>query len=176
MVFPDLPLEEYRICTFQLWKHKEMIHVALSLSYGTFFPSSTTHPLTSNHFCVKDALALLFIVYTANRYRGLTRGGGVPSLLNKILQDATMYFLVLSTGHLLFLFFGVFAPVRDHRVDLRSIAHKKLHVGFGETPPWDVSHRPKYRRRGESDETRSYPQPGSNVSLACRIKFTHVID
>ena len=93
-------------------------------------PTFTVYPPTSDPFSIKDILALLFIVYTAKRYRGLTRGGGVPSLLGKILQDATMYFLVLSTGHLLFLFFEIFSPVSDHHVDLRSAAHDKPHTGF----------------------------------------------
>ena len=44
MIIPDLPFDEYWICTFQLWKNKEAIYVVLSLAYGTFFPSFTTHP------------------------------------------------------------------------------------------------------------------------------------
>ena len=130
MVIPDLPFDEYRICTFQLWKNKEVVHVVLSLAYGTFFPLSAVHPPTSDPSYVKDALALLFIVYTAKRYRGLTRGGGAPSLLDKILQDATMYFLVLSTGHLLFLFFEIFSSVSDRPVNLCSSTYDKPHTGF----------------------------------------------
>ena len=123
MVFPDLPLDEFRICTFQQWKNKEVIHVALSLAYGMLFPLSAVRLATPNPFCVKDSLALLIIVYYAKRYGGLSRDGSVPSLLDKILQDATIYFLFLSTAHLLFLFFQIFAPVSDHRVALRSAAH-----------------------------------------------------
>jgi hypothetical protein len=131
MVAPNLPFDEYRICAFQLWKNKEVIHVVLSLVYGTFFLLFHRPSPTSNPFLVKDALALLIIVYSAKRHNGgLARVGGVPSLLDKIRQDATIYFLVLSTGHLLFLFFEIFAPVSDHPVDLRSAAHDKPHIGF----------------------------------------------
>ena len=92
---------------------------------------STIHPQASNLFRVKDALALLIIVYSAKRQDGgLTRVGGVPNLFDKIRQDATMYFLVLSTGNLLFLFFQIFAPVSDQRVGLRSAAHDKSHIGL----------------------------------------------
>jgi hypothetical protein len=88
----------------------------LSFVYGTFLPSFTAHTLAFNPFSVKDALALFFIVHSAKRRdggRGLTRVGGVSSLLDKILKDATAYFLVLSTGHLLLLFFEIFAPVSE---------------------------------------------------------------
>ena len=47
MVVPDLPFVEYRICTFQPSKHREMIYVVLSLAYGTFILFSTVHPPTS---------------------------------------------------------------------------------------------------------------------------------
>ena len=123
MVIPDLPFDEFRVCTFQQWKNKEVIHVALSLAYGMLFLLSTVRFPTSNPFWVKDSLVLLTIVYYAKRYGGLTRDGGVPSLLEKILQDATTYFLFLSTAHLLFVFFQIFAPVSDHRVGLRPAAH-----------------------------------------------------
>ena len=116
MVIPDLPLDEYRLCTFQLWKRKEMIFVVLSLVYGTRFLVSAVHPSAFNRCCAADALALVIIVYSAKRHTGgITCVGGVPSLLDKIRRDATTYFLVLATGHLLFLCFEVFTPVSDRR-------------------------------------------------------------
>ena len=118
MVIPELPLDEYRTCVFTLWKDTVVIYFVLSLVYGTFFLLSTARPSASNLFWVEDALALSIIVYSAKRLDGgLTRAGGAPSLLDKILQDATIYFLILSTGHLLCLFFGLFAPVSDYHVD-----------------------------------------------------------
>ena len=72
-------------------------------------------------------MALLIIVYSAKRHGGgLVRVGGMPNLLYKILRDATTYFLVLFTGHLLLVLFEVFAPVSDHPVDLGSITHDKI--------------------------------------------------
>ena len=130
MVIPDILFDQSQICAFPLWRKRDVAYVVLSLAYGTSLLLSTAHPLASNSFLVKDTLALLIIVYSAKRHRDLTRGGGVPSLLKKIRQDATAYFLVLSTGHLLFLFFQIFAPVSVHRVKLRSAAHDRPHVGF----------------------------------------------
>ena len=153
MVFPDLPLDEYRICAYQLSKNREVIYVVLSLLYGTFFLLLTVHPPTSDPICVKDALALLIIVYSAKRHAGgLSRVGGVPSPLDKICQDVTTYFLVLFTGHTLCLFFEVFTPVSDP-VNLCSIPHDNLRVGRNETSTWGVSHCPKYCNEGEPDGT-----------------------
>ena len=130
MVFFDLLFDEYRACTFRFWEAGEVVYVALSLTYGTLLPSSTAHTSASDPFLVKDALALLIIVYSAkHRDGGPARVDGMPRLLDKILQDATVYFLVLSTGRLLLLFFEVFAPVSDHPVDLCSAAYHKLHIG-----------------------------------------------
>ena len=130
MASPDLPFDEYRTCTFQFWKTGEAIYVVLSLAYGTIFPSSTAHTPASDPFLVKDVLALLIIVYSAkHRDEDCTRVDGAPRLFDKILKDATAYFLVISTGHLLLLFFELFAPVSDIPVDLWSAAHNKLHIG-----------------------------------------------
>ena len=130
MVYPNLPLDEYRACTSQSWETGELIYIALSLAYGTLSPSSTAHTPTPNFFLVKDSLALLTIVYSAKHHDGgRTRVDSVPRLLDKILQDATIYFLVLSTGQLLLLFFEIFAPVSDP-VNFRSAAHNKPHTGF----------------------------------------------
>ena len=80
---------------------------------------------------VKDALALFIIVYSAKRHcGGITSVGGVPSLLDKVRQGATVYFLILSTGHILFLLFQIFAPVSDRAADPRSVTHDELHIGF----------------------------------------------
>ena len=131
MVFPDLPFNEYQICTFQLWGNSEVIYVVLSLVYGAFFLFSSVHSPVLNPFLVKDALALFIIVYSAKRHcGGLARVGGAPSLLDKVLQDSTTYFLFLSTGHILFLFFEALAPVSDRPLDSCSTAHEKEYIGL----------------------------------------------
>ena len=131
MVFLHLPFVEYQICVFQLWKTLEVTYLVLSLVYGTFFLLSTAHPPGSNPLLVKDSLALLVIVYYPKHHDGgLSRVGSVPSLLDKIRQDATIYFLILSTGHIIFLFFELLAPVSNRPVDLRSTTHDKPHTAL----------------------------------------------
>ena len=66
---------------------------------------------------VKDTSAFLIVVYSA-RYRGLMRARGVQSLLDTIVEDAIVYFLLIFICQLLVIFFEFFAPVSDHLVDL----------------------------------------------------------
>ena len=127
MASSDLISGEYWACTFQIWGTGEVTYVTLSLAYGKLFPSSTAHTPASDPFLVKDTLALLIIIYSANRHDGgRVCVDGMPSLLEKIFQDATVYFLVLFTGHLLLLLLEIFAPVSNRPVDFRSSAHDKL--------------------------------------------------
>ena len=131
MVFPNLPFDEYQACIFYSWETGEVTYVMLSLVYSTLFLSPTAHTPASDSFLIKDALALLIFVYSAKHHdRGHARVDSVLRLLDKILQDATVYFLVISTGHLLLLCFQIFAPVSDHPVDLCSAAHHKPYIGF----------------------------------------------
>lgn len=66
---------------------------------------------------VEDVSAFVLIVVSA-KLRGRTLVAEAPSLLDKVLQDATTYFLVLFTGHLIFVFFELFASVSDRALDL----------------------------------------------------------
>lgn len=81
-----------------------------SLPFGVHIP-------TNDPFYSKDSLSFLIIVYSA-KHRGPARAHGAPNLLDKILRDATTYFLVIFTGQLLAIFFVIFAPVRDRPTDL----------------------------------------------------------
>ena len=64
-------------------------------------------PTTS--FC-QDVSTFLIIVYSAKR-RVRVRAQGMPNLLDRIVRDATVYFLFIFAGHLLVIFFEFFAPV-----------------------------------------------------------------
>lgn len=112
VIFLDLPLGGCQTCIFQPWETDKVIYIMLSLVYGTFFLLFTVHPPTSNPV----ASAVLIILYSAKRQGGLTPVGGVPSLLEKVRQDATTYSPILSAGHPLF-FPEVFAPVSNRPVD-----------------------------------------------------------
>ena len=124
MVIPDLPFDEYHFCIFQRSRPVKVVYTALSLVYGTSF-SVIQCPHYNSH---KDTSAFLIVVYSA-RHRGIMRARGVQSLLDTIVEDATGYFLLIFTVHILVILFEFFAPVSDHLVDsfLRSlqVGHRK---------------------------------------------------
>ena len=106
-------------------------------------------------FFVKDAAAFFVIIYSA-KHRGIMRAHGVPSLLDKIVADATVYFLVISTGHFLLILFELVASVSDPPADLISPVHDELHIGTNPTSSCEVSHRLEYCNKDEFDEILSY--------------------
>ena len=113
MELPNLPLDVFRLCVFNRWRPGEIINTALSLVYGVFCSSFLGIPIAAtDHIFVKDTVAFSIIVYST-KWRGLTRARGVPSLLDKIVRDATLYFVVIFTSHLLLVLFEFFAPVSD---------------------------------------------------------------
>jgi len=73
------------------------------------FPSNLRKP-TTTHQCSTDFLVFVIIVWVGRRSTGFTRSR-VPSILDRIVRDATMYFLVIFTSHLIVECFLVFAPV-----------------------------------------------------------------
>jgi len=87
--FPPIPLDTFQLCIFQRWRPGETASTVLSLVY--------------------DSLAFFIIVFSSKR-RDPGRAYGVPNLLDRIVKDATMYFLVIFTSHLLLIFFEFLAP------------------------------------------------------------------
>jgi len=77
------------------------------------------HIAVTNPLLVKDISAFLIIVYSG-RHRGLSCFSGVPSILDKIVRDSTIYFLVLFTSHSLTVLFLFVAPVSDPSTALFS--------------------------------------------------------
>lgn len=61
---------------------------------------------------VEDTSAFLIIVYSA-KHRSRMRANGVPNILDRIVEDATVHFLVIFTAHLLLILFQIFAPVSN---------------------------------------------------------------
>jgi len=88
--FPDVPLEEFQICIFDRWPHGEIATTAISLTY--------------------DFLAFAIIIRYSRRRDRRGQAYGMPDLFDRIVKDATIYFLVIFTSHLLLIFFEVFAP------------------------------------------------------------------
>jgi hypothetical protein len=124
--------------------------------YGPFCSSFLGIRITAiDHFFVKDTLAFLIIVWCAVKRRARGHIDGMPSLLDKIVRDATTYFLVIFTSHLLLILFEFFAPVSDI-LTLVSLAHDRLHIDIDSTPSCEVSHRSTHCNEDESDQVLYY--------------------
>jgi len=82
--FPDIPLDEFKFCQFHRWRPGETTSTVFSLVY--------------------DLAAFLVIVYYSSK-RGSERASGMPDLLDRIVRDATAYFLVIFSSHLWLIFF-----------------------------------------------------------------------
>ena len=91
----------------------------------------------------EDMVAFLLIVYSA-RFRGLGRTYGGPSLLDRILQDATLYFLAIFTSQLLVVLFELFAPVSGRSADMCSSAHNGPYPEADPTSSRKVRPYPRY--------------------------------
>ena len=88
-----------------------------------------------------DLFTFLIILVTV---RGPTtnRFPGVPSILDAILRDATVYFLLVATAQLLLFFSTLFAPVGDlYHIEGRSVllCSSLVHISDANSnPAWDV--------------------------------------
>lgn len=121
-------------------------------------PPSLGIPIAvTNHLFVTDAVAFFIIVYSM-KWRGVTRAHGVPSLLDKIVRDATVYFVVIFTSHLLLLLFEFFAPVSDVPTCLIFSASNEPHKGAVSAPSCEVGHCPEHCDVDESDGVSSHQQ------------------
>jgi len=65
---------------------------------------------TSLRHAIIDVLTFLIIFYTAKR-SGVYRHPGIPCLLDTILRDATLHFMLVFYAQVLSQFFLLLAPV-----------------------------------------------------------------
>ncbi|KAF9789637.1 hypothetical protein BJ322DRAFT_1178256 [Thelephora terrestris] len=74
---PQIPLDAYHLCVFNRHRNIEVAYTSLSLVY--------------------DSLAFSLVMYLARKLRA---PGGAPMILDIIAKDATWYFLVVFSSHL----------------------------------------------------------------------------
>jgi len=116
-------LNVYKACIAPKFRPGELGFSAISVTFGTPSPPDFQHNFTLGvliHFMSRtplycgiiDLLAFLIILVTARGPR-TSRFPGIPSILDAILRDATVYFLLIFASQLVLLFFLYFAPVCD---------------------------------------------------------------
>ena len=116
-------------------------------------PSSGIRSTIINTF-VKDTSVFLIVMHSA-RYLSRMRACGVQSLLDTIVGDATVYFLIF-TVHILVILFEFFAPVSDHLIGSFSSTHYKLDIANYSRPSSTVSRYLKCHNNDELDGMLSY--------------------
>jgi len=87
--FPPIPLDSFRYCSFGMKRYQEVILISLLLVY--------------------DLSAFSIIIWVARR-RGDLGQSKFPSLLDRIIKDATVYFIIIFTSNLIAESFVLFAP------------------------------------------------------------------
>jgi len=85
---PDIDLDAFKVCSFGEWRFGEVFFINIALAF--------------------DVLAFVVIFFTARRL-GTGRYPGVPSILDTLLRDATIYFVLVLLCQLLFQVFTLAA-------------------------------------------------------------------
>jgi len=75
---PPIPLDEYHLCVFRQPRSLEVAYTSISLFY--------------------DSFAFSLIIFSARKSK--VPGLKIPTILDNIAEDATWYFLVIFTSHL----------------------------------------------------------------------------
>jgi hypothetical protein len=107
---PPIPFDSFRQCVFSRHRRAEVAYTVISLAYGETFQNSPA--LRNDHtkpVFWEDLLAFSIILYLAGWWKN--RQFGIPGLLGTILRDATKYFLVIFTAHLVLAMTLLFARV-----------------------------------------------------------------
>ncbi|KAF9648022.1 hypothetical protein BDM02DRAFT_2449903 [Thelephora ganbajun] len=86
---PEIDLDPFKVCFYKRWRLGEI--------------------LFNNFMIAFDLLAFVIIFVTAKR-RGATRYPGIPTILDTIRRDATLYFILMFAGQVLYEMFLFFAP------------------------------------------------------------------
>ena len=110
LLIPQIPLPIYTMCIFVGPWFVDIAHPVISLVYGTdnflsFIPETPVLIVPPS-----DLLAFLVIVYLV--VRSNVNKVPIPGLLKTIARDATYYFLIIFTSHLVLVMFLLFANVR----------------------------------------------------------------
>ncbi|KAF9643583.1 hypothetical protein BDM02DRAFT_3123236 [Thelephora ganbajun] len=99
---PEINLDAYKACFFERWRVGELSFTAIA--------------------AVFDISAFLTILVTARgKGHSMTRYPGTPNILDIVLRDATLYFLLVCACLFVLLLFLSFAPVSDVLVPI--VAH-----------------------------------------------------
>ena len=156
-----IPLQTFQICVFKQHIPLNLGFTSISLFYGTTAPYSFCLARESGTNYLIDLLAFLFIIYLA--WNSGSHSSGLPSLLKVMAEDATLYFLVIFTSHLVLELTLIFGSVSTSSRRSISLSFAETFVAFDKTTPWSVSDITTYRFRLSAD-------PLSTEQRKCRVR------
>ena len=117
----EMNLDVYNVCIPRDWRSAVLAFSSVSVAFGTPLPSDFQREFTLGALIsfasrtplrcgIADLFTFLIIFVTARGPR-TSRFPGIPTILDAILRDATIYFLVMAAIQSLLLFSTLFAPV-----------------------------------------------------------------
>ena len=110
--------------------------------------------------CLTDLLAFLLILYLA--FKSDSYGSG---LLKIMAEDATLYFLIIFSSHLVLELTIIFGSVRTSSRCSVSFSFAETSVAFDKTTPWSVSDSATYL-------LRLFADPLSTEQRKSRVRLT----
>jgi hypothetical protein len=119
---PKINLDAYKSCFPPRSRSREVAFAGISVTFGMPLPSGfqhnftlgfLMHPASRTLGCGIDLIAFLIILVTAGGSIRTGRFPGIPDILDAILRDATVYFLLIFASQLVLFLFLFLAPVGD---------------------------------------------------------------
>ena len=118
--FPEINLNPFKTCVYQMFNLRELIYYNLAVFFGKPSPaellhhgsSDTSHIPHSPRRGIADLLVFSIILVTAKRSRG-GRHTGVPNILYGIVRGSTQYSVLICFFHLTAQLLVFAAPVGD---------------------------------------------------------------
>ena len=132
-----IPLVTYQLCVFKQHVPLEIGYTTLALFYGTMNPHSFCPVRESGTNRLLDLLAFLFIIYLALKSGAYQ--SGLPTLFEVLAEDATLYFLVIFTSHLILELTLIFGSVSTSSHLSASFSFAETFVARDKAAPWNVS-------------------------------------
>ena len=115
--WPPIPFDSFQLCFVNQKRFQEIAPVSFSLLYGKANSCSLYSLPHKNTISKKkpftDLLVFLIVIWVGYRSGGFGRPG-MPTILDRIVKDATVYFMVIFTSHFVLECFILFADV-SHR-------------------------------------------------------------
>ena len=130
---PPIPLDPFRLCVFARHRPIEIAYTCLSLFFGaSAYASTSTHHRELHVFSDFSAFSTIirfgFKAGLAANAVAVSR----PSIVHTIVQDATVYFFVIFTSHLILLSTLVF-----ERVGITCIRFTYVILTFSRSRPFN---------------------------------------